>query len=55
MTRRVELHVSIKEINDNGQYVAVEVRPSNEVLTGGIYHLKQVSTKWLSTNCQIYY
>ncbi|VDK74837.1 unnamed protein product [Litomosoides sigmodontis] len=41
VTRRIELCVSIKEINDDGQYAAVEVRPSNEVLTGGIYHLKQ--------------
>ncbi|VBB27860.1 unnamed protein product [Acanthocheilonema viteae] len=41
VTRRIELHVSIKEMNDNGQYVSVEVRPSDEVLTGGIYQLKQ--------------
>uniref|UniRef100_A0A0R3RTH8 Kinesin motor domain-containing protein n=1 Tax=Elaeophora elaphi TaxID=1147741 RepID=A0A0R3RTH8_9BILA len=41
VTRRIELHVNIKEMNDNGQYVSVEVRPSNEVLTGGIYQLKQ--------------
>uniref|UniRef100_A0A1I7W2L8 Kinesin motor domain-containing protein n=1 Tax=Loa loa TaxID=7209 RepID=A0A1I7W2L8_LOALO len=41
VTRRIELHVDIKEINDNGQYVSVEVRPSNEILTGGIYQLKQ--------------
>ncbi|CAG9532229.1 unnamed protein product [Cercopithifilaria johnstoni] len=41
VTRRIELHVTIKEMNDNGQYVPVEVRPSNEVLTGGIYQLKQ--------------
>ncbi|VDK72292.1 unnamed protein product [Onchocerca ochengi] len=41
VTRRIELHVNIKEINDSGQYVSVEVRPSNEILTGGIYQLKQ--------------
>ncbi|MCP9263288.1 Kinesin-like protein KIF13B [Dirofilaria immitis] len=41
VTRRIELHVNIKEMNDNGEYVSVEVRPSNEVLTGGIYQLKQ--------------
>uniref|UniRef100_A0A915PR24 Kinesin motor domain-containing protein n=1 Tax=Setaria digitata TaxID=48799 RepID=A0A915PR24_9BILA len=41
VTRRIELHVDIKEMNDNGQYVSVEVRPSNEILTGGIYQLKQ--------------
>lgn len=45
MIRRIELQVNIKEMNDNGQYVSVEVRPSNEVLTGGIYQLKQVSIK----------
>ncbi|EJW82283.1 hypothetical protein WUBG_06807 [Wuchereria bancrofti] len=41
VTRRIELNVNIKEMNDNGQYVSVEVRPSNEILTGGIYQLKQ--------------
>ncbi|VDN94729.1 unnamed protein product [Brugia pahangi] len=41
VTKRIELNVNIKEMNDNGQYVSVEVRPSNEILTGGIYQLKQ--------------
>lgn len=45
VTRRIELHVSIKEMNDNGQYASVEVRPSSDVLTGGIYQLKQVNCK----------
>ncbi|VDN28485.1 unnamed protein product [Gongylonema pulchrum] len=45
VTRRIELHVDIKEMNDMGQYVSVEVHPSNDVLTGGIYQLKQVSTR----------
>lgn len=45
MTRRIELHVDIKEMNDIGQYVSVEVHPSNDVLSGGIYQLKQVSNK----------
>ncbi|VDK46831.1 unnamed protein product [Anisakis simplex] len=41
VTRRIELHVDIREMNDNGQYASVEVHPSNDVLCGGIYQLKQ--------------
>ncbi|VDM97845.1 unnamed protein product [Thelazia callipaeda] len=41
VTRRIELHVDIKEINDSGQYVSVEVHPSRDIFTGGIYQLKQ--------------
>ncbi|KHN76784.1 Kinesin-like protein KIF13A [Toxocara canis] len=41
VTRRIELHVDIKEMNDNGQYTSVEVHPSSDVLCGGIYQLKQ--------------
>uniref|UniRef100_A0A915BGU3 Kinesin-like protein unc-104 n=2 Tax=Parascaris univalens TaxID=6257 RepID=A0A915BGU3_PARUN len=41
VTRRIELQVDIKEMNDNGQYTSVEVHPSSDILCGGIYQLKQ--------------
>jgi hypothetical protein len=42
VTRRIELWVEIKELNENGDYESVEVT-NGDVATGGIYQLKQVS------------
>uniref|UniRef100_A0A0N5B8A5 Kinesin motor domain-containing protein n=1 Tax=Strongyloides papillosus TaxID=174720 RepID=A0A0N5B8A5_STREA len=41
VTRRLELSVSIKELNDNGEYRNVEVSTNNDIACGGIYQLKQ--------------
>uniref|UniRef100_A0A913HFY2 Kinesin motor domain-containing protein n=2 Tax=Strongyloides stercoralis TaxID=6248 RepID=A0A913HFY2_STRER len=41
VTRRLELSVSIKELNDNGEYKNVEVSTNNDISCGGIYQLKQ--------------
>ncbi|CEF68768.1 Kinesin-73 [Strongyloides ratti] len=41
VTRRLELSLSIKELNDNGEYKNVEVSTNNDVGCGGIYQLKQ--------------
>lgn len=41
VTRRIELWVEIKELNENGDYESVEVT-NGDVATGGIYQLKQV-------------
>lgn len=43
VTRRIELQVDIKEMNDNGQYTSIEVHPSSDILCGGMYQLKQVN------------
>uniref|UniRef100_A0A0N4Z4F3 Kinesin motor domain-containing protein n=1 Tax=Parastrongyloides trichosuri TaxID=131310 RepID=A0A0N4Z4F3_PARTI len=41
VTRRLELSVSIKELNDNGEYKNVEVNTNTDNGCGGVYQLKQ--------------
>lgn len=41
LSRKIELWVEIQELNDNGEYSAVEVGLSKEMLTGGVYQLRQ--------------
>lgn len=42
MSRKLELWVEIHELNEQGEYVPVEVAPKPEVLTGGVFQLRQV-------------
>ncbi|XP_067901597.1 kinesin-like protein KIF13B isoform X2 [Heterodontus francisci] len=39
--RKVELWIQILELNENGEYVPVEVTLSKDVCTGGIFQLRQ--------------
>ncbi|CAH0562408.1 unnamed protein product [Brassicogethes aeneus] len=41
LTRKIELWVDIQELNDLGDYSPVEVALRNDMLTGGIYQLRQ--------------
>ncbi|PWA18954.1 hypothetical protein CCH79_00004818 [Gambusia affinis] len=41
VTRRLELWIQILEINENGDFVPVEVAPARDVSTGGIFQLRQ--------------
>ncbi|KAF7647079.1 hypothetical protein LDENG_00177690 [Lucifuga dentata] len=41
VTRRLELWIQILEINENGEFVPVEVVPARDVRTGGIFQLRQ--------------
>uniref|UniRef100_A0A7N5ZZG6 Kinesin family member 13Ba n=1 Tax=Anabas testudineus TaxID=64144 RepID=A0A7N5ZZG6_ANATE len=41
VTRRLELWIQILEINENGDFVPVEVVPARDVRTGGIFQLRQ--------------
>ncbi|KAG7268009.1 hypothetical protein CRUP_025883, partial [Coryphaenoides rupestris] len=43
VTRRLELWVQILEINEQGEFVPVEVVPAKDVCTGGIFQLRQDS------------
>ena len=43
VTRRLELWVQILEINEQGEFVPVEVVPAKDVCTGGIFQLRQVT------------
>ena len=41
LTRKLEFHVEVQELNDSGEYVPVEVQPRTNVGTGGIFQLRQ--------------
>lgn len=41
LTRKIELWVEIQELNDQGEYAPVEVGLRPDMLTGGIYQLRQ--------------
>jgi kinesin family protein 13 len=41
LKRKIELWIEIQELNDNGEYAAVEVAPREGNLTGGVYQLRQ--------------
>ncbi|KAM8847315.1 kinesin-like protein KIF13B [Synchiropus picturatus] len=41
VTRRLELWVQVMELNEAGEFTAVEVLPGKDVRTGGIFQLKQ--------------
>lgn len=47
LTRKMELCVEIHELSEQGEYAPVEVMQRTEVLTGGVYQLRQVCG-WLS-------
>lgn len=42
MTRRLELWVQLRELNEAGEFTAVEVLPAKDVRTGGVFQLRQV-------------
>lgn len=41
LKRRIELWIEIQELNEDGQYVPVEVTPRDKNITGGVYQLRQ--------------
>lgn len=43
MTRKLEMWVQILELNENGEYVAVEAVSAGDVRTGGVFQLRQVA------------
>lgn len=42
VTRHLQLWVQLMELNEAGQFTAVEVLPAKDVRTGGVFQLKQV-------------
>lgn len=42
VTRRIEVWISILELNELGEYAAVELHQAKDVNTGGIFQLRQV-------------
>lgn len=41
LSRKIELWVEIQELNDQGDYTAVEVNNKQDIPTGGVYQLRQ--------------
>uniref|UniRef100_A0A8B9RLB8 Kinesin family member 13Ba n=1 Tax=Astyanax mexicanus TaxID=7994 RepID=A0A8B9RLB8_ASTMX len=41
VTRKLEMWVQILELNENGEYMPVEVVPARDVRTGGVFQLRQ--------------
>ena len=49
MTRKLEFHVEVQELNESGEYVPVEVQPRSNVGTGGIFQLRQGKVHYVFT------
>lgn len=47
VTRRIEMWISILELNELGEYAAVELHQAKDVNTGGIFQLRQVPLLFL--------
>uniref|UniRef100_A0A668A8M0 Kinesin family member 13A n=1 Tax=Myripristis murdjan TaxID=586833 RepID=A0A668A8M0_9TELE len=41
VSRRIELWASIQELNEQGEYSAVELQPGKDISTGGVFQLRQ--------------
>ncbi|XP_034729717.1 kinesin-like protein KIF13A isoform X1 [Etheostoma cragini] len=41
VSRRIELVISIQELNEQGEYSSVELHPGKDVSTGGVFQLRQ--------------
>lgn len=43
LTKRLELWVEIMELNEQGEYIPVEIQNKADVATRGIFMIRQVS------------
>ncbi|XP_034144555.1 kinesin-like protein KIF13A isoform X1 [Esox lucius] len=50
VSRRVELWASIQELNEQGEYSAVEMHPGKDVSTGGVFQLRQGHSRRLQVS-----
>ncbi|XP_034084087.1 kinesin-like protein KIF13A isoform X3 [Gymnodraco acuticeps] len=41
VSRRIELVISIQELNEQGEYSSVELNPGKDISTGGVFQLRQ--------------
>lgn len=49
VSRRIELWISIKELNEQGEYSSVELHSGKDISTGGVFQLRQVREKLLES------
>lgn len=45
VSRRIEMWISIQELNEQGEYSSVELHPGKDISTGGVFQLRQVREK----------
>ncbi|XP_047216718.1 kinesin-like protein KIF13A isoform X2 [Girardinichthys multiradiatus] len=50
VSRRIELWVSIQELNEQGEYTSVELQPAKDLSTGGIFQLRQGHSRRLQVS-----
>ncbi|XP_050987010.1 kinesin-like protein KIF13A isoform X2 [Labeo rohita] len=50
VSREIELWVSIQELNEQGEYSSVELHPSKDVSTGGVFQLRQGHSRRLQVS-----
>ncbi len=46
LTNRLELWVEVMELNEEGEYIPVEIQNKTDVLTGGIFMIRQVGVTY---------
>uniref|UniRef100_A0A673NBH0 Kinesin-like protein KIF13A n=1 Tax=Sinocyclocheilus rhinocerous TaxID=307959 RepID=A0A673NBH0_9TELE len=54
VSRQIELWVSIQELNEQGEYSSVELHPSRDVSTAGVFQLRQVRLQSAFVNETLY-
>ncbi|XP_065344579.1 kinesin-like protein KIF13A isoform X4 [Cloeon dipterum] len=52
LTRKIEIWVEIHELNEQGEYTPVEVQPREDMLTGGIFQLRQGQQRRIQVRVQ---
>ncbi|OTF71336.1 kinesin-like protein KIF13A-like protein, partial [Euroglyphus maynei] len=52
LKRKLELWIEIHELNDQGTYMPVEIQQQTDLLTGGIYQLRQGQQRRISVRIQ---
>lgn len=45
VSRRIDLWISIQELNEQGEYSSVELHSGKDISTGGVFQLRQVREK----------
>ncbi|XP_030605258.1 kinesin-like protein KIF13A isoform X1 [Archocentrus centrarchus] len=50
VSRRIELWISIQELNEQGEYASVELQPGKEISTGGVFQLRQGHSRRLQVS-----
>ncbi|XP_062925963.1 kinesin-like protein KIF13A isoform X2 [Mobula hypostoma] len=50
VTRRIEVWISVQELNEMGEYTAVELTQAKDVNTGGVFQIRQGQSRRIEVN-----